>query len=66
MRVRKTIVRRYRRKLRNMAEQYKNGNIKIPEINNSIQSWIGHVKHADSYQLRKEVFWETVFTKSIA
>ncbi len=65
MRVRKTIVKKYRRKLRSMAEQYKNGNIKIPEINNSIQSWIGHVKHADSYQLRKEVFWKTVFTKTL-
>ncbi len=65
MRVRKSIVKRYRRKLKNMAEQYKHRNIKIPEINNSIQSWIGHVKHADSYQLRKEVFRKTVFTRTL-
>lgn len=64
-RVRKSIVKKYRRKLRNMAEEYKNGNIRIPEINNSIQSWIGHVKHADCYQLRKEIFRSTVFTKTL-
>ena len=66
MRVRKSIVKRYRRKLKNMAEEYKSGNVKIPEISNSIQSWIGHVKHADSYQLRKEVFWKTVFTRTLS
>lgn len=65
VRVRKSIVKRYRRKLRQMAEVYKAGNIRIPEINNSIQSWIGHVKHADSYQLRKEIFRNTVFTKTL-
>ncbi len=65
VRVRKSIVKRYRRKLRDMTEEYKNGNIRIPEINNSIQSWIGHVKHADSYQLRKEIFRNTVFTKTL-
>ncbi|MCP4265528.1 MAG: RNA-dependent DNA polymerase [Candidatus Brocadiaceae bacterium] len=66
MRVRKNIVKRYRRKLRNMTEQYRNGNVKMPEINNSIQSWIGHVKHADSYQLRKEVFWKAVFSRTLS
>ena len=65
VRVRKNIVKRYRRKLRNMAEEYRSGNIMIPEINNSIQSWIGHVKHADSYQLRNEIFLNTVFTKTL-
>ncbi len=65
VRVRKSIVKRYRRKLRQMAEEYKSRNIGIPEINNSIQSWIGHVKHADSYQLRKEIFRNTVFTKTL-
>ena len=51
--------------LRKLSKKYKNENIRIPEINNSIQSWIGHVKHADSFQLRKEIFRNTVFTKTL-
>ncbi len=65
IRVRKSGVKRYRKKLKKMAVEYKNGNIELAEINNSIQSWIGHVKHADSYQLRKEILWNTVFSKTI-
>ena len=65
VRVRKSVVKRYRRKLKKMAVDYKNGNVKLSRINNSVQSWIGHVKHADSYQLRKELLWNTKFSKAI-
>ncbi|MCP4253061.1 MAG: RNA-dependent DNA polymerase [Candidatus Scalindua sp.] len=65
LRVRKSGVKRYRKKLKKMAADYKNGNIELAEINNSVQSWIGHVKHADSYQLRKEMLWNTVFSKTL-
>ena len=64
MLVRKTIVKRYRRKLRRMAIDYENGKMELREINNSIQSWIGHVKHADSYKLREELFRKAVFSKT--
>lgn len=66
VRVRKRVVKRYRKKLKKMAVDYKNGKFGFSEINNSIQSWIGHVKHADSYQLRKELFRNTVFTKTLS
>ncbi len=65
VRVRKSVVKRYRRKLKKMLVDYKSGKIELSEINNSIQSWIGHVKHADSYQLRKEMLWNTVFSKAL-
>ncbi len=64
MLVRKSIVKRYRKRLRKMVSDYKNGKIDLAGVNNSIQSWIGHVGHADSYILRKEMFSNVVF-KSI-
>ncbi len=64
LRVRKSVVRRYRRKLEKMCLGYKSGKITLPEINSSIQSWIGHVKHADSYNLRKRLFSDAIFSKS--
>lgn len=63
MRVRKSVVKHYRRKLKNMGLAYNKGKMDLPEINRSIQSWIGHVKHADSYGLRSELFANTVFRR---
>ena len=64
MLVRKSIVKRYRKRLRKMVSDYREGWIDLSGVNNSIQSWIGHVGHADSYILRKEMFSNVVF-KSI-
>ncbi len=61
MLVRKNVVKRYRRKLGEMAQDYQEGKIGLPEVNRSIQSWIGHVRHADSYRIRAELFSNVVF-----
>lgn len=61
MRVRKRLVKRYRKKLRKMTLDYKNRKIGLPDIKRSINSWIGHAKHADSYILRNEMFSKAVF-----
>jgi retron-type reverse transcriptase len=61
--VRKTIVKRYRKRLRKMVLGYREGKIDLSGVNNSIQSWIGHVAHSDSYQLRKEMFSDIVFSR---
>ena len=37
-------------------EQLKEGKITLPEIQRSIAGWLGYVKHADSYNLRKSMF----------
>ncbi len=59
--VRKGNIKRYRKKLRKMADDYREGKINLPSVNNSIQSWIGHVQHANSYRLRKEILSAAVF-----
>ena len=38
------------------TEQLKEGKITLPEIQRSIAGWLGYVKHADSYNLRKSMF----------
>jgi len=63
MRVRKSNVKRFRKKLRIMVRQYKEGSIGLQDIQCSIHSWIGHVKHADSYGLREEILSSTVFQR---
>lgn len=63
MKVRKSIVKRYRRKLGRMAKDYNDKKINLADVNMSIQSWIGHVKHGASYRLREEMFTGAVFSR---
>ena len=50
IKVRGTSVRRYVRKLKQTKETGT-----VAEIKASVRSWIGHVKHADSWRLRAAV-----------
>lgn len=46
-----------KRKLKRYTRQLKEGKITLPEIQRSIAGWLGYVKHADSYNLRKSMFY---------
>ena len=48
---------RMQRKLRLYTKKLKNEEITLPEIQKSIAGWLGYVKHADSYNLRKSMFY---------
>ena len=48
---------RMKRKLKKFTQQLKEGKISLPEIQRSIAGWLGYVKHADSYNLRKSMFY---------
>ncbi len=63
MKVRKRVVKGYRKKLKEMAIGYRNGQIDANKITRSIHSWIGHVKYANSYDLRKELISHAVFRR---
>ena len=65
MLVRKTIVKRYRRKLSILSKMYSKGRVGIDGVRASIHSWIGHVGHANSYRLREELLMKTVFTRTV-
>ena len=63
MKVRKSIVKRYRHKLNKMVKEYSKRKLSLEDVNSSIQSWIGHVKHAASFRLREEIFSGAVFSR---
>ncbi|WP_069472330.1 reverse transcriptase domain-containing protein [Candidatus Marithrix sp. Canyon 246] len=54
---------RFFRKLRGFAKAYAQGKIDWEDFNPSVQSWIGHAKHADTYNLRAKIFYNTVFRR---
>jgi retron-type reverse transcriptase len=54
--LRKSSVKRIKTKLKKFHTDYYNGETNISEINQSIQSWIGHAKHANTFKLRSTLF----------
>jgi len=56
--LRKSSVKRMKRKLERFERGYSEGNVELDHINASIQSWLGHCRHADTYKLRCKLFEE--------
>ena len=57
MKIRHTSKCRMKRKLKKYTRLLKEDRITLPEIQRSIADWLGYVKHADSYNLRKSMFY---------
>ena len=62
--LRASSVRRARRRLHRLRKDYERGKISWQDVNHSVQSWLGHVKHADTYGLRRAIFSQTIFHRS--
>ncbi|WP_034629499.1 RNA-directed DNA polymerase [Desulfotruncus alcoholivorax] len=60
--IRKSSIKRMKRKLKAFQRKFKAGKISLEKINATIQSWLGHVKHGDSYNLRKKVLESFILT----
>ena len=54
---------RFARKLRAMSQAYGQGRCDFADINPSVQSWIGHALHGDTWGLRKQIFSSVVFSR---
>jgi retron-type reverse transcriptase len=63
--VRKSNVRRYKRKLRNMRQRYANAELEFKEITQRVMSWMGHIRWADSFHLRQQIFKDLVFQRTV-
>ncbi|SNS86371.1 Retron-type reverse transcriptase [[Luteovulum] sphaeroides subsp. megalophilum] len=59
--LRKDSVNRMKRKMRRMAARYHRGEITWDDIDPVIMSWIGHARHADTYNLRTKVLGGVAF-----
>ncbi|WP_227539858.1 hypothetical protein [Acinetobacter baumannii] len=64
-RVRKSSVSRIHRKIRFMQKQYSKGRIPAKRIYASMQSWLAHASHAQSYGLRKSILKKAVFYRKV-
>jgi RNA-directed DNA polymerase len=54
---------RFARKLRYFARAFAEGELGWDDINPSVQSWIGHARHADTHGLRRAIFSEVKFSR---
>ena len=63
IRVRTESLKRARRRLRLLQARYACYQAGIPEIIQSIQSWEAHLKHGDTWRLRRQIFNSLVFSR---
>jgi len=64
--LKKENVLRMRRRLKRLISQYREGLIRFERIHQSIQSWIGHASHADTFRLRARLLDCIVFQRGEA
>lgn len=57
LKIRHTSKIRMKKKLKTFTRLLKEDKVTLPEIQKSIAGWLGYVKHADSYNLRKSMFY---------
>lgn len=53
-----------RRRLKKLSERYRRGAITLEDIRPIIASWLGHTKHANSYNAVKRVLGSVVFSRN--
>ncbi len=63
--VRKSSISRIHRKIRFMKKQYSKGRIPAKRIQASMQSWLAHASHAQSYGLRVSILKKAVFYRKV-
>ena len=55
-RLRRSSVRRFVRRFRRQRKAYRRGQITLDEMTTSVQSWIAHAAHGDTWRLRGRLF----------
>jgi len=63
LRVKSENLRRARRRLKRLQSQFAAGEISLAKLNNCIKSWIAHLEHGDTWELREEVFARLTFVR---
>ncbi|MCI0695825.1 RNA-directed DNA polymerase [candidate division KSB1 bacterium] len=56
-------VKRSRKRLRALCRGYRTGRFSREKINASVQAWLGHVRHGDTWGLRQALFRQYTFSK---
>lgn len=61
--LRKRSIKRMRRKMRRFARLYREGQIDLSDVEPTVQSWIAHAEHADTFRLRRQLLGEVAFMR---
>ena len=56
---------RFKNRLKKLQHEYKTGKTQLDDINMSLASYYGHLKHGNTYKLRTSVFSKTKFFRLI-
>lgn len=64
IRVKTDNLRRARQRLKRLQAEYAEGKIEWSKINQSLTSWVAHLQHGNTWQLRQKLFSSLVFTRS--
>jgi RNA-directed DNA polymerase len=56
--LRKSSIKRIKRGLKKLQKDFNEGKIPLEKVEATINSWLGHCKHADSFRIRKKVLGE--------
>ena len=54
-------VKAFARRLRAQREAYRAGQIGLAEVRQSLQAWIAHASHGDTYRLRRALLRQVIF-----
>ena len=63
IRVRSEYLRRARRRMRQMQLAYAERRLNQQAVSQSIQSWVAHLAHGNTWRLREQIFTNLVFTR---
>ncbi|MFM7527337.1 MAG: reverse transcriptase domain-containing protein [Nodosilinea sp.] len=64
VRVRSASLRRGRYRLKRYQRQYAQHDLSFEQLTQAIRSWAAHLKHADTWHLRADIFTQLVFVKT--
>ncbi len=54
--VRNSSKKHMKRRIKKMDEKYRNGEISLNTLKQGVNSWLGHARHSNSYNLAKKIF----------
>jgi hypothetical protein len=63
-RLRTSNKRRFKRRLKTFQKKYRNGEMELADIQRSLASYRGHLKHGHTYRLSTKVYGSFVLTKA--
>jgi RNA-directed DNA polymerase len=64
IRIDKDNIRRFVKRMQQHRKNYERGRLALHHLHASVQAWVAHASHADSYRLRENLFARMVFQKS--